>query len=116
VEHAAGARGDVEELVIRDPDGIAIQIQDVGYSGGGGPLGDTWARAWTPAPAPVKPVIASRSINHITADDLGTTGLRSRPSSLPYRPGRLVSSWLQDRGLSASVTTVSECPDSTAQS
>ena len=58
--------GDVEEMVIRDPDGIAIQIQDVRYSGGGGPLGDTWARSWTPAPAPVKPVIASRSINHIT--------------------------------------------------
>jgi catechol 2,3-dioxygenase-like lactoylglutathione lyase family enzyme len=60
------AEGDVEELRVRDPDGITIQIQDLRYAGGGGPLGDAWARPWTPAPPPQKPIIASRSINHIT--------------------------------------------------
>jgi catechol 2,3-dioxygenase-like lactoylglutathione lyase family enzyme len=58
--------GDVEELMVRDPDAVAIQIQDVRYAGGGGKLGDVWARPWTPATGPQKPVIASRSINHIT--------------------------------------------------
>ena len=60
------AEGDVEELMIRDPDGITIQIQDGRDTGGGGMLGDTWARPWTPAPPPQKPIIAARSINHIT--------------------------------------------------
>lgn len=58
--------GDVEELMIRDPDGLAIQIQDVRYAGGGSRLGDTWTRPWTPAPPPEGPIIAGRSINHIT--------------------------------------------------
>jgi hypothetical protein len=60
------AEGDVEELMIRDPDGITIQIHDGRYAGGGGPLGDTWARPWMPAPPPQKPILAARSINHIS--------------------------------------------------
>ncbi len=30
----------VEEPTFRDPDGILVQIQDVGYCGGSGVLGD----------------------------------------------------------------------------
>ena len=58
--------GEVEELMIRDPDGLGIQIQDVRYAGGGGRIGDTWNRPWTPAPAAATSVIPASSINHIT--------------------------------------------------
>ncbi|MFN2443997.1 MAG: VOC family protein [Vicinamibacterales bacterium] len=33
-------RGDTEELYLTDPDGISVQLQDVKYKGGVGPLGD----------------------------------------------------------------------------
>lgn len=33
-------RGETPELYFTDPDGLNIQIQDVRYCGGGGPLGD----------------------------------------------------------------------------
>jgi hypothetical protein len=35
-----GAEGGTPELYFTDPDGLAIQIQDVKYCGGGGFLGD----------------------------------------------------------------------------
>ena len=35
-----GAEGGTPELYFTDPDGLAIQIQDVKYCGGGGPLGE----------------------------------------------------------------------------
>ena len=58
--------GDVEELVIRDPDNLVIQIQDARYSGGGGRLGDAWARPWTLPPRGPRPTLAMRCINHVT--------------------------------------------------
>lgn len=33
-------RGDTKELYLTDPDGISVQLQDVKYRGGTGPLGD----------------------------------------------------------------------------
>lgn len=33
-------RGETPELYFTDPDGLSVQIQDVRYCGGGGPLGD----------------------------------------------------------------------------
>ena len=33
-------RGDTKELYFTDPDGIRVQLQDVKYKGGTGPLGD----------------------------------------------------------------------------
>lgn len=33
-------RGDTKELYLTDPDGISVQLQDVKYRGGVGPLGD----------------------------------------------------------------------------
>ena len=33
-------RGDTKELYFTDPDGISVQLQDVKYRGGTGPLGD----------------------------------------------------------------------------
>jgi hypothetical protein len=33
-------RGDTKELYFSDPDGIRVQLQDVSYRGGVGPLGD----------------------------------------------------------------------------
>ena len=35
-----GAEGGTPELYFTDPDGLAIQLQDVTYCGGGGFLGD----------------------------------------------------------------------------
>lgn len=35
-----GAEGGTPELYFTDPDGLAIQLQDVKYCGGGGFLGD----------------------------------------------------------------------------
>ena len=32
-------RGDTKELYFTDPDGIRVQLQDVKYEGGTGPLG-----------------------------------------------------------------------------
>ena len=33
-------RGDTKELYLTDPDGVRVQLQDVKYKGGTGPLGD----------------------------------------------------------------------------
>ena len=33
-------RGETKELYFTDPDGIRVQLQDVKYKGGAGPLGD----------------------------------------------------------------------------
>ena len=40
VEGAIRLRGDTKELYFTDPDGIRVQLQDVRYRGGVGPLGD----------------------------------------------------------------------------
>ncbi len=41
MENRGGAPGGTPELYFTDPDGIAIQLQDVSYCGGGGYLGNT---------------------------------------------------------------------------
>ena len=40
IEATVRPRGDTKELYFTDPDGIRIQLQDVRYRGGVGPLGD----------------------------------------------------------------------------
>ena len=40
VKAAIRLRGDTKELYLTDPDGIRVQLQDVRYRGGVGPLGD----------------------------------------------------------------------------
>jgi hypothetical protein len=40
IESVVRVRGDTNELYFADPDGIRIQLQDVRYRGGIGPLGD----------------------------------------------------------------------------
>jgi catechol 2,3-dioxygenase-like lactoylglutathione lyase family enzyme len=60
------AEGDVEELVLRDPDNLMIQVQDVRYSGGGGRRGDVWGPGWTSAPQSARARIAVRAVNHVT--------------------------------------------------
>ena len=60
------AGGDVEELVVRDPDGLRIQVQDARYTGGGGRLGDVWDEPWNLAPRAATPFLAVRNINHAT--------------------------------------------------
>jgi catechol 2,3-dioxygenase-like lactoylglutathione lyase family enzyme len=40
VEGRVRMRGDVPEIYFNDPDGISVQLQDVGYCGGSGELGD----------------------------------------------------------------------------
>lgn len=40
IEASIRLRGDTKELYFTDPDGITIQLQDVRYRGGVGPLGD----------------------------------------------------------------------------
>jgi catechol 2,3-dioxygenase-like lactoylglutathione lyase family enzyme len=40
IESVLRVRGDTNELYFADPDGIRIQLQDVRYRGGIGPLGD----------------------------------------------------------------------------
>jgi catechol 2,3-dioxygenase-like lactoylglutathione lyase family enzyme len=40
IESVIRVRGDTNELYFVDPDGIRIQLQDVRYRGGSGPIGD----------------------------------------------------------------------------
>jgi hypothetical protein len=40
MENRGGAPGGTPELYFTDPDGILMQIQDVRYCGGAGPLGE----------------------------------------------------------------------------
>ena len=40
LEASIRLRGDTKELYFTDPDGIVVQLQDVRYRGGEGPLGD----------------------------------------------------------------------------
>jgi len=58
--------GDVEELLVRDPDGLVVQVQDVKYAGGGGRLGDAWPQPWTMPPQDARPPVAARAVNHVT--------------------------------------------------
>jgi catechol 2,3-dioxygenase-like lactoylglutathione lyase family enzyme len=56
-------RGDTPELFLNDPKGLKIQLQDVSYCGGSGPLGDR-----CPRPVMIKPTTAPahiHTINHL---------------------------------------------------
>jgi hypothetical protein len=37
-------RGDTKELMFSDPDNIRVQLQDVSYTGGVGPLGNRYPK------------------------------------------------------------------------
>lgn len=58
-----GAPEGTAELTFRDPDGILVQIQDVGYCGGAGGRGDVCQAARA---ATSKPPIAVRTLSHVT--------------------------------------------------
>ena len=61
--NAGGAQDGTAELYIADPDGLRIQLQDVSYCGGAGPLGNVCT---APEPAPKKGLIAVRDFSHLT--------------------------------------------------
>jgi catechol 2,3-dioxygenase-like lactoylglutathione lyase family enzyme len=91
----AASGGDVEELVIRDPDNLMIQVQDVRCSGGGGRLGDVWSQPWTTAPQRERPRIQVRAVNHVTFGSSSKEGAEKFYRDLfglpllswDYRPG-----------------------------
>jgi catechol 2,3-dioxygenase-like lactoylglutathione lyase family enzyme len=57
-------RGDgTPELYVGDPDGINVQLQDVSYCGGAGPLGNICK---PPEPAPGKGLLAVQDLSHFT--------------------------------------------------
>jgi catechol 2,3-dioxygenase-like lactoylglutathione lyase family enzyme len=51
------------ELFLQDLDGIRIQLQDVSYCGGSGPLGNVCSKI---EPSPKKPLLAVKEISHFT--------------------------------------------------
>jgi len=57
------ARGGTPELFVRDPNGIAIQIQNLTYGHGSGPRGDILPAAPREA---VAPAFRLRTLNHVT--------------------------------------------------
>lgn len=87
--------GDVEELIVRDPDDLQIQIQDTRYTAGGGPLGDQWAQSWTTPPQGSAPSLPVRCINHATFGSASKERVEQfymdlfdlRLLSWDYRPG-----------------------------
>ena len=58
-----GAREGTPELYLGDPDGITVQLQDVSYCGGAGPLGNVCK---PPEPAPGKGALGLRDLSHFT--------------------------------------------------
>jgi len=60
---AGGAREGTPEFYLGDPDGIAVQLQDVSYCGGAGVLGNV---CQPPEPAPAKGLLALRDLSHFT--------------------------------------------------
>jgi catechol 2,3-dioxygenase-like lactoylglutathione lyase family enzyme len=60
---AGGADEGTPELHLGDPDGIDVQLQDVSYCGGAGPLGNLCK---PPEPAPTKGLLAVRDLSHFT--------------------------------------------------
>jgi catechol 2,3-dioxygenase-like lactoylglutathione lyase family enzyme len=87
--------GNVEELTIRDPDDLIIQIQDTRYAGGGGRLGDTWSQPWRMPTQTSPPPVAVRCINHATFGSASKERVERfyqdlfelRMLSWDYRPG-----------------------------
>jgi catechol 2,3-dioxygenase-like lactoylglutathione lyase family enzyme len=63
-ENLGGAKNGTAELYIGDPDGLAIQLQDATYCGGGGELGEIcYAK---PEPAPSKGLLQVEDLSHFT--------------------------------------------------
>jgi catechol 2,3-dioxygenase-like lactoylglutathione lyase family enzyme len=60
---AGGDQAGTPELYLADPDGIVVQLQDVSYCGGAGPLGNACK---PPEPAPTKGLLAVRDLSHFT--------------------------------------------------
>src|ERR1700730_2662357 len=60
---AGGAKEGTPELHLGDPDGIDVQVQDVGYCGGAGQLGNLCR---PPETAPAKGLLAVRDLSHFT--------------------------------------------------
>jgi catechol 2,3-dioxygenase-like lactoylglutathione lyase family enzyme len=56
-------RGQTPEIFVGDPDGLIIQLQDTGYCGGTGPLGD---RCAAPETSPRKGLLALQDLSHFT--------------------------------------------------
>jgi len=56
-------RADTPQLYVGDPDGIVLQLQDVSYCGGTGPLGNVCAPA---EPSPKKGLISLKGYSHCT--------------------------------------------------
>jgi catechol 2,3-dioxygenase-like lactoylglutathione lyase family enzyme len=63
-KNLGGAENGTAELYIGDPDGLAIQLQDSTYCGGGGELGEIcYAK---PEPAPTKGLLHVEDLSHFT--------------------------------------------------
>lgn len=58
-----GAKEGTTELSFGDPDGIVCQLQDAGYCGGAGPLGNMCGAG---EPSPRKGLLALRDLSHLT--------------------------------------------------
>ena len=56
-------RADTPQVYIGDPDGLVLQLQDVSYCGGTGPLGSVCGQ---PEPAPKNGLIALKGYSHCT--------------------------------------------------
>jgi catechol 2,3-dioxygenase-like lactoylglutathione lyase family enzyme len=61
--NAGGGAEGAPELYVGDPDGINVQLQDVTYCGGAGPLGSMCKPI---EPAPTKGLIALQDLSHFT--------------------------------------------------
>ncbi len=59
---AGGAKEGTPEVFFGDQDGIVVQLQDVRYAGGAGPLGDMV----TVAPSPTQGLLAMKGMSHFT--------------------------------------------------
>lgn len=63
-ENLGGAKNGTAEFYLGDPDGLAVQIQDTRYCGGGGELGEIcYAKA---EPAPTKGLLQIENLSHFT--------------------------------------------------
>lgn len=58
-----GAKDGTPELLMKDPDGLVVQLQDARYCGGAGTLGEVCS---TVQPAPGKGLLVVRELNHFT--------------------------------------------------
>ena len=69
---AGGDKAGTPEIYFTDPDAVVMQLQDVRYCGGAGPLGN---RCALPEPSPRKGLLALRDWSHCTI--FGSDGARS---------------------------------------